>query len=323
MRSTSHHNYQGHPDSGSLLTTTSSPSSRPTGGSALNLSLSGQNSSDDSEPEREFYERARKHETFSPHHRRAHSHQLPDSVMDLSVKPGNNNSTPSNNSNAAAAALLKSRGMTVSQALKSVRGGGSASGGSGSPKAGQNPPSFEDNFNQTLGLMGMGMNMSALLNNLGNIKSTDLMAAAAAQQFLSSVTASLQHQQQQVHQIQQKKTSLSAHSGQTSSSGSTSPGIGTNNNGNTLSSKLSPNTHTGGKQQHHQQQQENMGMRSQDRHSQSQAQNHNQSPGSGSHKKSSSAGKRAWNPLPAPVAMATHLVNPATGRCSYFNYGIC
>ncbi|XP_035706748.1 zinc finger protein basonuclin-2 isoform X2 [Folsomia candida] len=335
-----HQHHQNHPASGLSSSLPSSGlkmrSTSPRGGqdpvsllassAALNLSVS-QNSSDDSESERDYYERRRKHEQHH-HHNHHHNHnqhrsqsqsqrqQLPDSVMDLSVKPGSGGSSggcsATSLNNAAAASLLKARGMTVSQALKSVRQGNS------SPKAGQNPPSFEDNFNQTLGLMGMGMNMSALLSNLGNIKSTDLMAAAAAQQFLSSVTASLQQQQQQ-HQQQKKAMSLS---GQTSSSGSTSPGMpGINGGvvgGNAPSSKHSPinSSTTTNSSSMNSLKQENVSMR-QDHHHQHH--HHHQSPNnstssSSNNKKASTGGKRSWNPLPAPVAMATHLVNPATGK---------
>jgi hypothetical protein len=265
--------------------------------SALNLSVA-QNSSD-SESERDYQQDRREH--HHNHHRRhrpemfshiphgAHAHGGGDSVMDLSVKPGQNMNFGHSGGNFSTSSLLKARGMTVSQALKSVRQATT------SPKAGQNPPSsFEENLNQTLGLMGM--NMSNLLSNLGNIKSTDLMAAAAAQQFLTSVTASLQQQQhhhQHQHQQQQKKNVSG--SGQTSSgSGSTSPGI-TNNNGNSFSAKQpSLNSLSSIKQEIVKQE---------------------QSPNnSTSASKKSSGGKRSWNPLPTPVAMATHLVNPATGE---------
>lgn len=99
---------------------------------ALNLSVS-QNSSDDSESERDYYERRRKHEQHH-HHNHHHNHnqhrsqsqsqrqQLPDSVMDLSVKPGSGGSSggcsATSLNNAAAASLLKARGMTV-RAIKS------------------------------------------------------------------------------------------------------------------------------------------------------------------------------------------------------------
>jgi len=239
----------------------------------------------------------------------------PTTVMDLSVKPSGQNSSNNNNHhhlrNERNESILKARGITVSQALKSVRAS------TLSPKVGQNPPpSFEESLNQTLGLMGMGMNMSSLLSNLGgSMKPSDLMAAAAAQQFLSSMTAGLQQQQQQ-HMKQSSSGPASSGSG-----GSLSPG---QSNGGLSNSHQNDSRSNNSNQHHHHHHSNannsresphnnNMRHRQNDMESRGGAINTKQEQPS-NNKKVSQGTKRSWNPLPAPVAMATQLVNPATGK---------